>query len=321
MSIIISGGVGSAGGSAGIYKFLQAPKINVPDPDPTKFVEIWERGSATKQRPRSITILYWGPGVWMTRDSGTAGEDHPPDCGASFGTVTLRGSQIPEKLYYWRGNHQATYPYTYAKHKTGGFNGSATRDGAWLLPNATGNSQFNRTDFIAPDAVGHHWGNWDAVYNGGNGHWWERQTPNGWITSEDSPGSNASIFGPGKTTTGDGNHYPASCGGSGTGTERGPLAHGVAEPAILEPLGALRPYAVETIPSTWTDSDKKHNGGIGSFGFEMPNELFGLAGGCPIDPTAGLQRIAVGGGPPPRARRSQDRDYYVTLIVLFEYAK
>ena len=318
MSIIISGGVGSAGGSAGIYKFLEAPKINVPDPDPTKFVEIWERGSATKQRPQSITILYWGPGVWMTRDSGTAGEDLPPDCGASFGTVTLRGSQIPEKLYYWRGNHQATYPYTYAKNKTGGFNGSATRDGAWLLPNATGNIRFNRTDFIAPDAIGHHWGKWDAIYNGGNGHWWDRSQTDSWKVA-DTPGSNGSIFGQGKTTTN--GEWPASCGSGGSDTARGTLAHGVAEPAVLEPLGALRPYAVETIPGSWSPSDRQHFGGIGAFSFEMPTNLFGLAGGCPIDPTAGLQRIIVGGGPPPRDRLSQVRDYYVTLIVLFEYAK
>lgn len=318
MPISISGGGGSGSGNAGLYKFLQAPKLNVANPDSSKFVQIWERNNPLKQRPETITILFWGPGVWMTRGTGTAGEDHPPDCGAAFGTVTLRGAQIPEKLYYWRGSHAPNYPYTYPKFRTAGFNKSPTRDGAWLLPNATGNKNFNRTDFIAPDAVGHHWGNWDAVYNGGNGHWFDRTQTDPWRTGSDAPGSAGSIFGPGKTTTS--GKWPASCGSGGSDTARGSLADGIGEPSVLKPLGGLRVYAKEVAPAT-SDEDLKHFGGNGNFKFVIPSDIFGLAGGCPINPSAGLSLIDVGGGPIPRDRLSQVRDYYVTLIILFEFAQ
>ena len=54
--------------------------------------------------------------------------NRPPDCGVAFGIVTLKGDDIPEKLYYFRGGHEANYPYPYSKSKTFGFNSSPTRD-------------------------------------------------------------------------------------------------------------------------------------------------------------------------------------------------
>ena len=121
------------------------------------------------------------------------------------------------------------------------------------------------------------------------------------------------MFGPGQSGSAN-SKYPASCGGPGTTTARGPLAKVVAEPGILKPLSALRPWAVES-----TEGDADLEGGNGSAVFQTPAGSFGLLGGVPVSPSPSL--VEFGGGPIPRDRRSQVRDYYVTMIVLFEYAK
>ncbi len=309
----LKGGSGPApapsGGASdsGLYKFLEAPKLNIVNPASDKFVEVWEDGNKSKPRPDSITVMIWGPGAWQTHVTTTL--NRPPDCGIAFGIVTLKGDDIPEKLYYFRGNHQVTYPYTYEKSRTFGFNSSPSRDDGWLLPNPTGNKAFNQTDFIAPDAVNHHWGTWDAIYNGGNGHYWRRLGSD----TMDSPGSNGSVFGAGKTSTGE---YPASCGGPGTGSSRGPKAKGIGLD-ILKPLGGLRPHAVELEPA---QADIKVNGGGGGFEFVLPTGSFGMARGAPYTPDTSVVRVA--GGPEPINRfDTSTRNYFVSMYVLFEYAK
>ncbi len=311
--INLNGGGGPApepsGGASdsGLYKFLTAPKINQINPAADKFVEIWEQGNKAKPRPESITVMIWGPGAWQTHS--TSRLDLPPDCGSAFGIVTLKGSQVPEKVYYFRGNHQANYPYTYEKGKTFGFNSSAQREGGWLLPNMTGNIRFPNADFIAADAVNNNWGTWDAVYNGGNGHYWNRLGTD----TMDSPGSNGSVFGTGKTSTGD---YPASCGGGGTSSGRGPKAKGIGLD-ILKPIGSLRPYASELEPA---QANLNLSGGGGGFEFVLPQNSFGMARGAPYIPDTSVVR--VNGGPEPINRfDTNTRNYFVSMYILFEYAK
>ena len=290
---------------SGLYKFLKADYFNNTEPLSTKFVEIWRQGDKTRPRPDSITVMMWGAAAWHAR--GTVSDSHPPDCGSAFGIITIKGDDIPQKIYAWRGRHQPGYPYTYPKDRTFGFNSTPSREGAWLLPNMTGNQIFNNTDFVAPDAINNHWGDFDAVYNGGNGHFYSPSS-----TAHDSPGSNGSPFGNGKTST---TEYPASCGGSGTAQGRGPKARGIGLD-ILKPLGSLRPHAIELEPT-----DLYREGGTGGFEFELPTGSFGMARGVPYTPNATVVR--VDGGQPPKDRTFVEPAAYHSpyLYILFEYAK
>lgn len=290
---------------SGLYKFLFGNYFYNTDPDVAAFIEIWRNGDKTRPKPDSITVMIWGQPAWHARN--TQSENHPPDCGCAFGIVTIKGDDVPEKIYAWRGRHQVSYPYTYPKDRTFGFNSTPSRDGAWLLPNMTGNHIFTNTDFIAPDAVNNNWGDFDAVYNGGNGHFYSRT-----INGHDSPGSNGSPFGDGKTST---TEYPASCGGSGTETGRGPKALGIGL-NILKPLGSLRPHAVELNPPNLV-----LNGGTGGFEFTLPSGSFGMARGAPYHPDTSM--ISINGGLPPTHRLFVTPSDYQTphLYILVEYAK
>ncbi len=312
--INLNGGGGPAPGpsggasDSGLYKFLTANNFTNQNPTSSKYVEIWEAGNKAKPRPESITVMMWGQPCW--HKSGTQVTSHPPDCGSAFGIVTLKGDDVPQKLYGFRGQHQIAYPYTYEKSRTFGFSKTTSREGAWLLPNMCGNHLFSNTDFIAPDAAGHHWGDFDAVYNGGNGHFFSTTTGG----THDSPGSNGSPFGTGKTST---TAYPASCGGSGTASARGPKAKGIGSD-ILKPLGSLRPYASELEP---VSSRLSFDGGNGGFEFILPTGSFGMARGVPYSPDDNIVRVE--GGPAPRNRlySSGSITYTPFLYILFEYAK
>ena len=306
VSIVISGGVGGAS-SGGMFKIDTWSVVpNNPSSDPSQVYEVWRNGTRDMRRPKSLTIMMWPQLMWMaTRD-----EDAPPSSGACFGCVTLRGAQIPEKIYAWRGVGNG-YPYDYRNRRFYSmFASSPNLDAsdARGLPNPASQNNFSRQDAIAPDAVNNHIGSWDVVYNGGNGHWWNRQTPNGWIIGKDTPGSNGSIFGPGKTC-GTGARFPASCGSAGTATERGTLAVGVSEPAILRPLGGLRLYATEIAPSI---TDKQ--AGTGKAKMELPPGVFGVGGGVPFIATS----FELPGGDPPADRLSERGSIGVNFVFLYE---
>lgn len=300
------GGPAPSGGASdsGLYKFINGGEFTNVNPEADKFIEIWEEGNKSKPKPDSITVMIWGMKAWHNGPS----VSRPADCGAAFGIVTLKGDDIPKKLYVFKGIHQ-NYPYTYRKDQSFGFNSSASRDGGWLLPNLTGQMSFRNTDFIAPDAVNNHWGDFDAIYNGGNGHFYSPSS-----TEHDSPGSNGSPFGNGKTST---TEYPASCGGSGTATSRGPKARGIGSD-ILKPLGGLRAHAIEIEPSA---TDLNYFGGNGGFEFELPTGSFGMARGVPYTPNTTV--IRVPGGPYPTNRVLSERfnTYKPYIYILFEYAK
>ena len=152
----------------------------------------------------------------------------------------------------------------------------------------TGNQIFNNTDFVAPDAINNHWGDFDAVYNGGNGHFYSPSS-----TAHDSPGSNGSPFGNGKTST---TEYPASCGGSGTAQGRGPKARGIGLD-ILKPLGSLRPHAIELEP-TEVIYEKVVHGGF-EFDFAYRFVWYGARGTLH---SGNATVVRVDGGQPPKDR-------------------
>lgn len=315
MPISISGG-SAISAQAGAFRIV-TKRTSHKDPGGAPFIELWQRGSATKQRPTSVSVLMWSLAGWMNKATASNKGEYPPAAGACFGTFTLHGQQIPEKLYMWRGDHQtnATYNYT-QKNRYSGVNSARSRDGANLLPNPGNQGDFHQTNFLAADGQAHNFSDfcaWDAVYNGGDGYYWNKTSPKGsnpW--GSDTPGSNGSIFGTGKTCSGSA-RFPASCGGGGSATARGPLAQGVSEPKILQPLGAMRPYTEEIAPSTTLQT----LGGNGSAALKLPSDVFGIAGGAPFTPKTSIT-LPGGNFPYPRDRSP---DYEIVVVCLIELAK
>ena len=314
MAISISGG-SAAGAQAGAFRIVTKRNRGL-GPDRNKYIELWQRGSATKQRPTSVTVMMWSLAGWMNKYSASTVGEYPPAAGACFGTFTLHGQQIPEKLYLWRGHHQqvATYDYT-NKSKYSGVNGEPSIDGANMLPNPGAQALFHNQNFLAPDGQSHNFSDfcaWDAVYNGGDGYFWPARQR---VWNTDTPGSNGSIFGPGKTCSGSA-RYPASCGAAGPATERGALAQGVGEPRVLMPLGSMRPFATEVGPASGS-ADESTKGGDGAATLSLPNDVFGIAGGAPFTPKTS---ISLPGGNKPVGRRT-DTNSEIVVVCLIELAR
>lgn len=314
MPISISGG-SAISAQAGAFRIV-TKRTSHKDPGGAPFIELWQRGSATKQRPTSVSVMMWSLAGWMNKATVATVGEYPPAAGACFGTFTLHGQQIPEKLYMWRGDHQtsATYDYT-QKNRYSGVNGTQSRDGANLLPNPGAQGYFHNQNMLAADGVSHNFSDfcaWDAVYNGGDGYFWPARQR---VWNTDTPGSNGSIFGPGKTCSGSA-RYPASCGNAGTATERGALAHGVGEPRVLMPLGSMRPFATEVGPASGT-ADESTKGGDGAATLSLPSDVFGIAGGAPFTPKTS---ISLPGGNKP-VNRNSGTSYEIVVVCLVELAR
>ncbi len=301
---------GPAGDSnSGAYKLLLANNFNNTEPDSSKYVRIWNDNDYSKPKPESIMIMIWGTPCWHKR--GTLSASHPPDCGAAFGIVKLKGDDIPQKLYAFNGRHQVDYPYTYDKERTFGFSKTVSRDGGWLLPNMTGNHLISNADFIAPDAKGHHWGDWDYIANGGNGKFTQYTSGSG----IDSCGSNGSMFGDGKTSTG---KYPSSCGNPGTDSERGRLAQIIEYNSAFDSFKSVLPFAVEANPTLPSGSNINNVGGSGALNFWLTEDVeFGMVNGVPFIPAPA--KIALAGGFPPVSRMGTTTRVSVTLNILCKY--
>lgn len=303
------GGPAPSGGASdsGLYRFIVDDNIINTEPSSSIFTEIWKDGDINFPKPESITVMFWGNSTWI-KPGDIGNINLPPDCGSAFGIVTLKGDDIPKKLYTFCGRHQVVYPYTYPEDRTCGFSATPSRTDGFLLPNMGGRHMFQQTDFKAADAINHNFGEWESVFNGGDGHWWSRTTSD----DRDSPGSHGSMFGNGYTSTGE---YPSSCGGPGTSTGRGPAAAGV-DDAYMKPLGSLRQFAKEDVPGS-TDTNLK--GGNGGFFFILPTGTFGLARGAPF--LVSSDYVSVPGPQRPRDRLDTNREVSAYMCVLIEFKK
>ena len=204
------------------------------------------------------------------------------------------------------------FPYTYNdKAGYGGFNTSASLTGAMLIPNPTDNSHFTQTDLIAPDAEANKIGAWDIVYNGGNGHWWDRTNEPGFLTSHDAPGSNGSIFGRGVNGAG---QYPSGTGGPGTTTARGPVAERMSKD-VFEELGALRHF-IKGKPYDGTDPDKYADNG--DFVIN-PDVGMLMLGGVPVGWDASKLKLGTGIMNP--GPRNVQPAYAMSFNVILEYRR
>ena len=312
----LKGGSGPAPGPApgpagdnnsGLYKIITGNSFTNLDPESSKYIHIWDANDRSMPRPKSIIVMVWGQTPW--HKGGTLSATHPPDCGAAFGIATLEGDDVPEKLYAFRGRHHESYPYSYQISKTFGFSKTVSRDDAWLLPNMGGNHEFTNNDFIAADAKNNHWGEWDYIANGGNGKFTQ------YTTGIDSCGSNGSMFGDGKTSTG---KYPSSCGNPGTDSARGRLAQGIEYNSAFDSLKSVLPFALEKAPTAPSGSNINNIGGSGGVDFMLTENVeFGLANGVPFIPAP--VKISLSGGKPPVGRMNTPDSLSPVFNILCKY--
>jgi len=245
------GAAPASGGNVALWVYKTKAFTNT-DPSSGAFFQIWDPNDARFPEPDSAHILFYTVAGWMKGADLATKEDHPASCGCAFGYMKWNKGSIPQKIYAWRGLHSPGYPYDYTDlTRYSGFGTSASTTGAWMLPNPTGNHFFTQTDFVAPDAAANAKGGWTKVFNGGNGHWWDRSGLGGFDTTKDAPGSNASIFGPGQNGAG---KYPAGLAGPGTTTARGSADISMSL-EVMDELGPLR-FFIKGKAYDGTDPDK-----------------------------------------------------------------
>jgi len=303
------GAAPASGGNVALWLYKTKSFTNT-DPSSGKFFQIWDPNDARFPEPDSAHILFYTVGGWMKGADLTTSEDHPASCGCAFGYMKWNKGSIPQKIYAWRGLHHGAYPYSYTDlQRYSGFGTSPSTTGAWMLPNPCGNHFFTQTDFVAPDATGNAKGDWTKVFNGGNGHWWDRRTSLVYDTTKDAPGSNGSIFGPGQNGAG---KYPAGLAGSGTDTARGSADISMSL-EVMDELGPLR-YFIKGKAYDGTDPDKHADEG----NFQIDTSAGMLVDtGIPVQwDASGLQLGTDMMAPGPRDIRPTQK---ISFNVILEY--
>jgi len=303
------GAAPASGGNVALWLYKTKSFTNT-EPRSGEFFQIWDPNDARFPEPDSAHILFYTVGGWMKGADLTTKEDHPPSCGAAFGYMKWTKGSIPQKIYGWRGLHFGAYPYDYTDlTRYSGFGTSASTTGAWMIPNPCGNHFFTRTDFVAPDAAGNAKGDWNKVFNGGNGHWYDRDTTNFTDTTKDAPGSNGSIFGPGQNGAG---KYPAGLAGSGTDTARGSADISMSL-EVMDELGPLR-FFIKGKAYDGADPDKHADEG----NFQIDTSAGMLVDtGIPVQWDASQLRLGSGMmAPGPRDVRPTQK---ISFNVILEY--
>ncbi len=297
--------IGAVGGGSGVavWQYLTKTFNNI-NPASDQFIEIWDPNDPLLPEPASAHVLVYSKHMWMNKATTTDAEAYPPACGSSFGYKHYSKGEVPKKVYAWKGNSMIGFPYDYtAKRAYCGFGDtpSYTTGAPMMLPNCGAQGDFHQTDAIAPDAETHHEGDWTKVFNGGNGHYWDRPTfP--FRPDNDGAGSSGSFFGRGY----DGGHFPGGSGGPGTDTARGPTATRMAD-GLLDEFGLLKLFVKGKASADNNHADN------GDYQVVLPPDLF-LFGQLPFQYDASLLHLPVSN--PPSARTLAPTPKMVFAVIL-----
>ena len=304
MTFSFLGGAGGAGTGGSIWKYLTKTFSNSV-PSSSDFIELWDASDPLLPEPTSAHVMFYAQSGWKNVNTASAREDYPPACGAAFGYRHYFQGEIPNKLYGWQGYAMLSYPYDYMDNKRfAGINTTASLSGSMLIPNPGGQSYFHKSNFIAPDAESHYEGDWTRVFNGGNGHYWDRPSfPV--VPNYDGTGSCGSFFGRGY----DGGHYPGGSGGPGTDTARGPVATKIAD-GVLDVMGVFKWFVKGK-------SQDNNHGDNGEFEIVMPPDLF-LFGQAPFHYDASLLKFP---SCTPPGDRTEHTSHDATLAVILEFSE
>ncbi len=303
MTFSFLGGGGGSGSGIAIWQYLTKTFNNIP-PAADQFIEIWNPNDPLLPEPASAHVLVYSKHMWMNQATTNEHENYPPACGSSFGYKHYSQGEIPQKVYAWKGNSMAAYPYNYASGRSYcGFNTepSYTTGSPMMIPNCGAQGYFFKTDSIAPDAEAHYIGDWTKVFNGGNGHYWDRAVfP--FAPTNDGAGSSGSFFGRGY----DGKHFPGGSAGPGTDTARGPTATKIAD-GLLDEFGLLKLF---TKGKAAADDNHADNG---DYQVVLPPDLF-LFGQLPFQYDTSLLHLPVSN--PPSARQLAPTPTMVFAVIL-----
>ncbi len=269
-------------------------------------IRIYSPTDFNNPRPKEILIMFNGRTAW---NGGGKSANSPPNPGTAFGIKILKGDEIPEFIHI---KTQASMPKGFDYSEEGCYSLLATDsnfNNKFGLPNCANSRDFNRADNVAPDAKTHHIGDWDFIANGGDGKF----TDNG--GDIDSCGSNGSMFGDGKTSTG---IYPSSCGNPGTDTARGQLAHDITYNKAFDSFKSILSFGVENNPDIPPGSNINNVGGSGAINFQLTENVhFGMANGVPFLPAPIKANIV--GGHPVVGRNSSVDAFGARLDILYIY--
>ena len=300
MTFHFLGGGGGVGTGGSVWRYLTKTFAN-SEPSTSDFIEIWDATDPSLPEPSVAHVMMYSQSGWKNVNTASAREDYPPACGAAFGYRRYVQGEIPHKVYAWQGYAMPAYPYDYMDNtRFSGFNTTASLSGAMLLPNPGGQTYFHKADMIAPDAEAHYEGDWTTVFNGGNGHYWDRT---GEGTSHDGPGSCGSFFGRGYA----GGKFPGGSGGPGTDTARGPVATKIADD-VLDEMGIFK-WFVEG------KSQNDNHGDNGEFDVVVPSDLF-LFGQLPFHYDASLLKLPSCIAP---GDRTEHTSHSITFAVILEF--
>ena len=290
--------------TSGLFKFVHHTTKN--DARSVDKIRIYSPTDFNDPKPKEIMIMFNGRMPWVgnRKTSNT-----PPNPGTAFGIKIFKGDEIPEFIYIkTQFSMSKTFDYD-DETRYSLFATDSNLVNKFGLPNNSNPWEFSRQDIIAPDAKTHHLGEWDFIANGGNGKF----TDNG--GDIDSCGSNGSMFGDGKTSTG---IYPSSCGNPGTDTARGQLAHDITYNKAFDSFKSILSFGVENNPDIPSGSNINNVGGSGAINFQLAeNVQFGMANGVPFLPAP--IKINIVGGHPPIGRKSRFQLNSAKLDILYIY--
>jgi len=289
--------------TSGLFKFVHH---DTPNSQSTiDKIRIYSNTDFSNPKPKEIMIMFNGRTLW---DGGKSGNS-PANPGTAFGIKTLKGDEIPEFIYV-RTNASMPKGFDYSDEgRYSTFATDSSFNNKFGLPNCVNSKEFSRQDNIAPDAKTHHLGDWDFIANGGNGKF----TDGG--GDIDSCGSNGSMFGDGKTSTG---KYPSSCGNPGTDTARGQLAHDITYNKAFDSFKSILSFGVENNPDIPSGSNINNVGGSGAINFQLTENVhFGMANGVPFLPAPIKANIV--GGHPVVGRNSGVDAFGARLDILYIY--
>ena len=290
--------------TSGLFKFVHHDTAN--NMQLAERIRIYIPNDYNDPKPKEIMIMFNGRGPW---NGGGKSANSPPNPGTAFGIKILKGDEIPEFIYV---HTQGSMPKGFNYSDESRYSLLATDsnfNNKFGLPNCANSKEFNRQDNVAPDAKTHHIGDWDFIANGGNAKF----TDGG--GDIDSCGSNGSMFGDGKTSTG---KYPSSCGNPGTDTARGQLAHDITYNKAFDSFKSILSFGVENNPDIPSGSNINNVGGSGAINFQLAeNVQFGMANGVPFLPAP--IKLNIVGGHPVVGRNSGADQFGARLDILYKY--
>ncbi len=298
-------GAGGGGGSGAIVTMRSKNFRNV-NPSSSEFFQVWDPSDSTLPEPDFCHIMVTTRLPYMNH---LTADSSPGCCGAAFGYKVFTKGNVPQKLYAWRGGGgPPSLPYTYSDDAYfSGFNDSPVRGGGYEIPLAALQSAMGTSDtYLAPDAENHYRGDWDVVFNGGNGA--KLTTSPFPFGGQGGAGANGTIFGPGGNAN---DQYGGGTGGNATSSARGPSAI-VMHEKVFENWSPMFKTWIQGDTSNLTNS---WQGESGKAKIAVPSGRFLLSGGPTNIDTANviLPEPAI----PPGSNTINDD--VMNFVILSEY--